>query len=216
MELTGKIISIIGKDVPSLININKEVYVFDKVNRFSSKDRILEALKMVNLDEDYISKKSNDLSNAEYNKLLLARDLINKENIIYLDYFEKGLCFKEREYFKKLINKLAKKYGLTFIIKTNDFSFCLNLVDEFHIFTGNELTKIVPKKDIYKEEIYEYFNKHQLIDFVLKSRKHNHLKRDYYDINEVLKAIYRELKRDILLKFPMMEVNFMVFKDKTI
>ena len=194
MELTGKIISIIGKDVPSLININKEVYVFDKVNRFSSKDRILEALKMVNLDEDYISKKSNDLSNAEYNKLLLARDLINKENIIYLDYFEKGLCFKEREYFKKLINKLAKKYGLTFIIKTNDFSFCLNLVDEFHIFTGNELTKIVPKKDIYKEEIYEYFNKHQLIDFVLKSRKHNHLKRDYYDINEVLKAIYRELK----------------------
>ena len=194
MELSGKIIAIIGSNVPSLSSINKEVYVFDNLSRFISKDKVLEALKMVNLSEDYISKKSNDLTNSEYNKLLLARDLINKESIIYLDYFEKGLCFKEREYFKKLIMKLAKRYGLTFIIKTNDFSFCLNFVDEFHIFNNKELTKIVPKKDIYKEKMYEYFNRHQLIDFVLKSRKYKHLRSDYYDINEVLKAIYRELK----------------------
>lgn len=194
MEIEGKVISIIDHNIKPNIGNNKEIYIFDSLPKNTKRDKVLEALKMVNLSEDYILKKSNDLSNSEYNKLLLARDLISGAKIIFLDYFEKGLCFKEREYFKKLIRKLAKEYKLTFLINTNDFSFCLNLVDEYHFFKEGQLDKIISSRDIYKEKVYEHFNNHQLIDFVCMSRKHGYLREDYYDINEILKAIYRELK----------------------
>ena len=194
MEIKGKIISTIGANLDYLRKTNKEIYIFDKLPQFIKKKKVVEALKMVNLDEEYIVKKSNDLSTVEYNKMLLARDLLMNIEIIFLDYFEKGMCHKEREYFKKLIKKLSKNYNLTFIINTNDFSFCVNLVDEYHIFENNQLVNIVTSKDIYKEEVYKYFSNNQLFDFVVKSRKCKHLKEDYFDVNEVLKAIYRELK----------------------
>ena len=194
MEIEGKTICIIDSNLKSTKINNKEIYILDTLPKKIKKEKVLEALKMVNLTEDYILKKSNDLSNSEYSKLLLARDLASGSKIIFLDYFEKGLCYKEREYFKKLINKLTKEYKLTFLINTNDFSFCINLVDEYHIFRDGELEKIVSSHDVYKEKVYNYFNNHQLIDFVCMSRKHGHLHDDFYDINEVLKAIYRELK----------------------
>ena len=197
MEVKGKIYSYIGDNIFSTFNVKKEVYILDHIKKYSDNKKILEALKIVNLNEDYLLKKSNDLSNSEYNKLRLAGDLVNNEKLIILDYFDKGLCYKEKEYFKRLFRKLSKNYGITFYIKTNDFSFCIDLVDEYLIFDGNKIIKNILKKDIYKEEAYKYYDKHNLIDFVLKSRKYNHLLDNYTDSKDVLKAIYRELEWDI-------------------
>lgn len=194
MEIKGKIYSYIGDNIYSTFNLKKEVYVLDNIHKYSDTKKIIEALKMVNLSEDYLLKKSNDLSNAEYNKLRLVSDLVNNEKIIILDYFDKGLCYKEKEYFKRLFKKLSKNYGINFYIKTNDFAFCIDLVDEYLLFKNNKIVKSVLKKDIYKEEVYKYYDKHTLVDFVVKSRKHNHLKDDYTDIKDILKAIYRELR----------------------
>lgn len=194
MEIKGKIYSYIGDNIYSTFNLKKEVYVLDNIHKYSDTKKIIEALKMVNLSEDYLLKKSNDLSNAEYNKLRLVSDLVNNEKIIILDYFDKGLCYKEKEYFKRLFKKLSKIYGINFYIKTNDFAFCIDLVDEYLLFKNNKIVKSVLKKDIYREEVYKYYDKHTLVDFVVKSRKHNHLKDDYTDIKDILKAIYRELR----------------------
>jgi ABC-type dipeptide/oligopeptide/nickel transport system ATPase subunit len=194
MEVRGRIYSYIGNNIYSTFNIKKEVYVLDNIHKYSDTKKIIEALKMVNLNEDYLLKKSNDLSNTEYNKLRLVSDLVNNEKTIILDYFDKGLCYKEKEYFKRLFKKLSKNYGINFYIKTNDFAFCIDLVDEYLIFDNNKIVKNILKKDIYKEEIFNYYDKHTLCDFVIKSRKYNHLKDDYTDIKDVLKAVYRELK----------------------
>lgn len=196
MEIKGRIYSYIGDNILSTFNLKKEVYILDNIHKYSDTKKILEALKMVNLSEDYLLRKSNDLSNTEYNKLRLASDLVNNEKMIILDYFDRGLCYKEKEYFKRLFKKLSRDYGIVFYIKTNDFSFCIDLVDEYLIFDKDRIVKSILKKDIFKEEAYKYYDKHVLIDFVLKSRKYNHLKDDYTDIKDVLKAIYRELEWD--------------------
>lgn len=194
MEVKGTISAVIGDLAIPIADLKKEVYVLDNINKYTDKKKILEALQMVNLDEDYLLKKSNDLSNVEYNKLLLVNALVNKNKIIYLDFFEKGLCYKEKQYFKRLFKKLSKEYGISFLVLTNDLSFCIDLVDEYVIYKENEDAYIVDKKDLYKKEIYKYFPKHELVDFVLKSRKYGHLLDDYTDIKDVLKAIYREIK----------------------
>ena len=197
MEIRGKIYAYIGDNIYNSINIKKEVYILEKIKKNTKSKKIIEALQMVNLNEEYLLKKSNDLSNNEYNKLRLASDLINNEKIIILDYFERGLCNREREYFKRLFKKLSRDYGINFYIKTNDFDYCMSFIDEYLIFDKNKIVKSVSKKDIYTEEIYKYFDKHVLVDFVLSSRKYNHLKDDYTDIKDILKAVYRELEWDI-------------------
>lgn len=199
MELKGKISVIIGEHDYTTINQKKEVYVLENINKYTDKEKICEAIKMVNLTQDYLLKKSNNLSTVEYNKLSLVNSLVNKEKDIILDHFEKGLCYKEREYFKRLFKKLSREFGINFIIKTNDFSFVCDLADEYLIFKDGNVIQSVNKKDIYKEQVYKYFDKHVLVDFVMKSRKYNHLKDDYIDIKDVIKAIYRELKWDIFL-----------------
>ena len=197
MEVKGKIYSYIGDNIYSTFKIKKEVYVLEQIHKYADSKKILEALKIANLSEDYLTKKSNDLSNTEYNKLRLAIDLVNNEKIIILDYFDKGLCYKEKEYFKRLFKKLSKNYGINFYIKTNDFSFCIDLVDEYLIFDKSVIVKSNLKENIYKDKVYKYYSKHTLVDFVLKSRYHNHLKDDYTDIKDILKAVYRELEWDI-------------------
>ena len=192
----GKISAIISDNKKIAKTVVKESYVLEKLDKYIKKEKIIESLKMVNLDEDYINKKSIDLSDSEYNKLLFVSSLLNKEKTIDLVYFERGLCSKEREYFKKLFKKLAKEHGINFNIYTNDFSFCLNLVDEYTIILNNE-NQTFTKDDIYDEEIFEYFQNHELIDFILKSRKFNHLKENYVDLKEIIKAIYREIKWDM-------------------
>jgi len=194
MELKGRICAVVGDLNIPIADLKKEVYVLDNINKYTEKKKIIEALRMVNLDEEYLLKKSNDLSNVEYNKLLLVNDLVNKNKLIYLDFFEKGLCYKEKQYFKRLIKKLAKDYGISFLVITNDLGFCIDLVDEYAIYESNKETRVIDKKDLYKEEIYRYYPKHELVDFVIKSRKHGYLLDDYTDVKDVLKAIYRELK----------------------
>ena len=194
MEVKGRIYSYIGDNIYSTFNLKKEIYVLDNIHKYSDTKKILEALKMVNLSEDYLLKKSNDLSNTEYNKLRLVSDLVNNEKTIILDYFDKGLCHKEKEYFKRLFKKLSKDYGINFYVKTNDFAFCIDLVDEYLVFDKNKIVKSILKKDIYKESVFKYYDKHTLCDFIVKSRKYNHLMDDYVDIKDILKAIYRELR----------------------
>ena len=67
MEIKGKISAVIGDLTIPIADLRKEVYVLDNINKYTDKKKIVEALQMVNLDEDYLLKKSNDLSNVEYN-----------------------------------------------------------------------------------------------------------------------------------------------------
>ena len=83
MEVKGQVFAYIGDNIYSSINIKKEVYVLENIKKYTNSKKIIEALKMVNLNEDYLLKKSNDLSNSEYNKLMLANDLANNEKQLF-------------------------------------------------------------------------------------------------------------------------------------
>ena len=83
MEVKGQVFAYSGDNIYSSINIKKEVYVLENIKKYTNSKKIIEALKMVNLNEDYLLKKSNDLSNSEYNKLMLANDLANNEKQLF-------------------------------------------------------------------------------------------------------------------------------------
>lgn len=90
---------------------------------FLNSPKSLASLKMVFLDESYLTKNSEDLSESEIKRIMLARALIENKDYIILDYFEKGLNYKEKENFKRLFRKLSQEYHKTILILTNDITF---------------------------------------------------------------------------------------------
>lgn len=178
------IISILDTDKYSL---KKSPIYITKLNRNSKK--LEEALKIVNLSKSVLTKELKELSDSEYHKLKFANDLYLKKNVINLIYFDRCLCNKEKEYFKRIIRKLSKSYNIKFNIITKDVYFIIDLVDGFNL-NG----KFIDKDKIFDKSIYKYFNSCELIDFVNLSRKNGHLSDNFVTVNEVLKDIYRELR----------------------
>ena len=70
---------------------------------------IVDSLKMVGLSADYLDLNPEDLSTTEQNKVLLACVLSYNPQILILDYFLKGMSYKDKEYFKKIFLKLKNK-----------------------------------------------------------------------------------------------------------
>ena len=67
---------------------------------------IVDSLKIVGLSEEYLDRNPNELSDTEKKKLNLACVLSYNPEVIVLEDFAKGLMFREREYYKKLLLKL--------------------------------------------------------------------------------------------------------------
>jgi energy-coupling factor transporter ATP-binding protein EcfA2 len=66
---------------------------------------------IVGLGEDYLDRDPNTLSFTERKKLQLACVMSYNPSILILEDFDKGLSFKEREYYRKLFLKLKNKFS---------------------------------------------------------------------------------------------------------
>jgi len=77
------------------------------VSNLNIKD-INNALKIVGLDEAYVTKKMTELTNSELFKVELATKLDN--DIIVIGDMYSSLNYKDREFIKKLLIKLYSEY----------------------------------------------------------------------------------------------------------
>jgi len=186
-----KIYGLIG-NINITTNINKYAiitpYKFNNtVKDYLNSQKDINALKMVMLDESYLDKKSNSLSEPILKSINLAKALtLNKEYLIF-DYFEKGFNDQEKKYYRWLFKKLTQKYHKTILVFSNDITFMWDISDELIIIDKKNL-KTIPKKEILNNT--KYFNP-EIIRFT-NLVKAKGLKINYYkDCKDLLKAIYR-------------------------
>ena len=156
--------------------------------------RVIDALKLVGLNDTYFGRKFSTLSTSELKKVELACVLFYNPSVIILDYFDKGIVYKDMDYFKKLFRKLKVKYGKNFIICSDEIEKYLDIIDEFVIFNEGDLALSGDKKDLYNDEIYKYIEEPRIMDFIKSSRVRGHELLDYIDIKELIKAIYRDVE----------------------
>ena len=108
----------------------------------------VDSLKMVGLSADYLDLNPEDLSTTEQNKVLLACVLSYNPQILILDYFLKGMSYKDKEYFKKIFLKLKNKFDKTIIVLDNDISNTFDFVEKNYIIYHGKL-KISGGREIY-------------------------------------------------------------------
>lgn len=158
-------------------------------------EKIKSALLMVGLDESYLSRVITSLSTSELKKVSLACVLFYNPQVLIVDYFEKGLNYKDIEYFKKLFKKLKIKYNRNIIICSDNISNYLDILDEYVIFNNGVLEGKGTNKELYNNVIYKYIEEPHIIKFINLVRKKKGVELDnYIDIKELIKAIYRDVE----------------------
>lgn len=204
----NKITGIVGKNVEDIKcffkSLSKKVYkisIFDidsnnkLVKEVINKKKIDdELLKLLNLDMKLVDKNMIQLNMIEKIKVLVFDSIINKYEILYFDNLLPFLDSKSRIELTKMIIKLKKFCNKTIIISD------INIDNIFEI--SDDIFIIIDKNNYVFDNKYEVFsNTNYNIDMpftlVIKDKIYDKCKINIGNvdsINELIKAIYRELR----------------------
>ena len=152
-------------------------------------DRILDIFSELEISYSLLKRKIKTLSKCQFKLILLVYILLNKKNIIVLDYFDKGLSFKYR---KRIINFLKTKYNGTIIVISNDLVFLDLLCSYLIVFENGSIVFNDELKNIYRSRVkIEY---PEIIKFIRLANKSNAKLSYTVDNKELLKDIYRSVR----------------------
>ena len=152
-------------------------------------DRILDIFSELEISYGLLKRRIKTLSKCQFKLILLVYILLNKKNIIVLDYFDKGLSFKYR---KRIINFLKTKYNGTIIVISNDLVFLDLLCSYLIVFENGSIVFNDELKNIYKSRVkIEY---PEIIKFIRLANKSNAKLSYTVDNKELLKDIYRSVR----------------------
>lgn len=152
-------------------------------------DRILEIFSELEISYSLLKRKIKTLSKCQFKLILLVYVVLNKKNIIVLDYFDKGLSFK---YKKRIINFLKTKYSGSIVVISNDLVFLDLLCNNLIVFENGKIVFDDELKNIYKSRVnIEY---PEIVKFIRLANKSNAKLSYTVDNKELLKDIYRSVR----------------------
>ena len=155
---------------------------------------IVDSLKIVGIGEDYLERDPNTLSYTEKKKVMLASAMSYNPSVLILEDFDKGLLFKEREYFRKLFLKLKNKFNKTIIVISKDLTAMFDLVDKMHVINKGKLVISGGKEIFYDNKLYKYVEMPKIVEFTKYAQECGHNILEYTDIKELIKELYRNVK----------------------
>lgn len=155
---------------------------------------VVDSLKIVGISEDYLDRDPNTLSYTEKKKLKLASAMSYNPSVLVLEDFDKGLLFKEREYFRKLFLKLKNKFNKTIILITKDLTAMFELVDKTHVINKGKLVISGGKEIFYDDKLYKYVEMPKIVEFTKYAQECGHNILEYTDIKELIKELYRNVQ----------------------
>ena len=155
---------------------------------------IVDSLTIVGLDDSYLSRDPNTLSFVEKKKVNFALVMSYNPEVLVIESFDKGLTFREREYFRKLFLKLKNKYNKTIILINSELPFMFDVVDKLIVVNKGRVV-ISGNKDIfYEEKLYKYVEVPKILEFIKYANSEGHDIQEYTDIKELIKGLYRDVK----------------------
>lgn len=199
-----------GRNLGVLLNNKDESFIFTSVREelsFGLKKynykvntidkRIKDALKMVNLPEEYLDKNPFELSSGEKYLVSLAVVLALNPKLIIIDDIN-SLDNKNKEYLIKLLKKINSRYNKTIIIISSDINFISRISTNYLIMKDGKLLSSGKTKNLYNDidkitkakievpKILEFIN-------TINKKKNIDLM-PTFDIKELMKDIYRNVK----------------------
>ena len=155
---------------------------------------IADSLMIVGLDDSYLTRDPNTLSYVEKKKVNLALAMSYNPEVLVIESFDKGLTFREREYFRKLFIRLKNKYKKTIILVNCEIPFMFDIVDNLYVINKGKLVVSGNKDVFYEDKLYKYVEMPKIVEFIKYVNNKGHDILEYTDINELIKGLYRDVK----------------------
>ncbi|MBR3523767.1 MAG: ATP-binding cassette domain-containing protein [Bacilli bacterium] len=169
-----------------------------KLSKDEINERISSTLKLVELDESYMSKNPFDLSQSELKKVALASVLIRKPKLLLLDEPTAGFDASGIKMLINMLKLLRKKESITAIIVSSDVDFINQIADEIVVLKQGKVIKKGKRLDVFKDEKFlkdNGVNVPKIIEFENYVLNEKGIKIGYREeINDLLKDIFRYAK----------------------
>lgn len=124
--------------------------VFEPKNK-NIKAKVIKVLKMVGLDESYLSRNPFNLNGGEKRRVAIASVLISNPKLLIMDEPTIGLDNKSKKRLMKLLVNLKKKYSKTIIIVTHDVDMLYEIVDNVVVLNDGKLVKVGNKLEVFSD-----------------------------------------------------------------
>lgn len=163
-KLIKKDIQIVFQDPYSSLNPRKTVgamieepmEVFKLYNKTSRKDKTIEILCQVGLNEDFYSRYPHELSGGQRQRIGIARALSVNPKMIICDESVSALDVSVQAQVLNLLNDLKRKYELTYIFISHDLSVVKYMSDRIIVMQKGEIIEKGDADKIYENPQQEY------------------------------------------------------------
>lgn len=190
----------IGQDQFFTTSIKDEmnfIIKYFKINRSNIEKKIVDALRIVGLKEEYLNKDINSLSLSEIKLLQIAIALLFNPDVILFDEPFINLDLKHKKSLIKLINLLKDRYNKTIVIASHDSNLLYTLTKNIIIFKDHNLLVDTKTDYLFKNIPFLQANNIEIPEIVLFTykainEKNIHL---YYhkDVRDLMKDIYKNV-----------------------
>ncbi len=123
--------------------------IYDKKHK-SLKNKVINVLKMVGLDETYINRSPLKLNGGEKRRIAIASVLISNPKLLIMDEPTIGLDNNSKKRLMKLLKALKEKHNKTIIIVTHDVDMLYEIVDNVIVLNKGNIVKTGSKIDVFK------------------------------------------------------------------
>jgi spermidine/putrescine transport system ATP-binding protein len=120
-----------------------------RVPRAETRERVLEALRMVRLSEQ-ASRRPRHLSGGQQQRVALARALVNQPEVLLLDEPLGSLDEKLRKEMQLELKRLQSRLGISFLFVTHDQEEALTMSDRIAVMHSGQILQIGTPIEVYE------------------------------------------------------------------
>ncbi len=120
---------------------------FKLMDKKSAREYAKELLAKVGLEEEYMKKHPSELSGGELQRVVIARAIGLKPDLIVFDECTSALDVSIQQKIIKLIVELQKERGFTIIFITHNLVLAENICDRIYVMQSGEVVDLLNKGD---------------------------------------------------------------------
>ena len=121
--------------------IGRPIEFYQGIKGKEREAKVIELLKMIELDETFLDRLPSELSGGQKQRICIARALAANPDLIICDEVTSALDQIVQEGILKLLQKLQKDLGVTYIFITHDIATVKAISDEIVVMYQGEVVE---------------------------------------------------------------------------